>query len=176
MVLWYNGAVVVWSKEKCAHNSKKSANKKFRYSLVQQPSSLLGISGFDLFGLILRTIIAQDEIENAEVNWNKNEPLTLSVGATLFSARSLHNGHNVDTILTESNATAFLISLCLSEMLNKVTSTMVDGGGQGAGEQVGKLILGSSNPSNLVHQIASTLQKCTLNDGNSEIFCQEIFR
>ena len=147
MVLWYNGAVVVWSKEKCTHNSKKSANKKFRYSLVQQPSSLLGISGFDLFGLILRTIIAQDEIENAEVNWNKNEPLTLSVGATLFSARSLHN---VDTILTESNATAFLISLCLSEMLNKVTSTMVDGGGQGAGEQVGKLILGSSNPSNLV--------------------------
>ena len=84
----------------------------------------------------------QDEIENAEVNWNKNEPL--------FSAGSLHNGHNVDTILTESNATAFLISLCLSEMLNKVTSTMVDGGGQGAGEQVGKLILGSSNPSNLV--------------------------
>ena len=49
VVLWYNGAVVVWSKEKCAHNSKKSANKKFRYSLVQQPSSLLGISGFDLF-------------------------------------------------------------------------------------------------------------------------------
>ena len=31
-----------------------------------------------------------------------------------------------------------------SEMLNKVTSTMVDGGGQGAGEQVENLILQSS--------------------------------
>ena len=32
----------------------------------------------------------------------------------------------------------------LSEMLNKVTSTMVDGGGQGAGEQVENLILQNS--------------------------------
>ena len=38
--------LVLWSKEKCTHNLKKIAKTKFGYSLVQQPSSLLGISGF----------------------------------------------------------------------------------------------------------------------------------
>ena len=43
--------------------------------------------------------------------------------------------------LWSAAAVCFCNLTLFSEMLNKVTSTMVDGGGQGAGEQVENLIL-----------------------------------